>query len=369
MVVRLADRLGHEAREAWQRLRSLAVIIAQTSVAAGLAWVVADSATHSENPFFAPISAVVTLGTSTGKRYLRAVEMVLGVALGIGVGDALVFVIGTGGWQIAVLVAFAMAIAVVAKAQAMGVAQAASAAVLVASINPRGEIYFARVIDALVGGAVALVVMAIVLPVNPLAMVSRVARPALGVLIDGLADTARGLDRGDQKPAHDALIALSEGERKLDEFHEILPEGRETATLAPLRWRARAPLRRYVDSAEYIERAIRNARVLARRSVTLLRDGERAPPELARSVNGLAEAAKVVQRDLNRGQVPRDIHGRVTQAVRDATLAYHQRLGFSGTVVVAQIRAIATDLLGTTGLRHEQADREIRQAGGVLDRS
>ncbi|HEX5995814.1 MAG TPA: FUSC family protein [Jiangellales bacterium] len=367
-VVALPERVRTSVRDRWRRLRALAVVVAQSSVAAALAWGVADGLLHNPQPFFAPISAVVTLSISTGQRFRRAVELVLGVTLGIAIGDALIYLIGTGGWQIAVAVALAMTVTILAGGSAMVVTQAAISAVLVATLTPQQDgIYFSRAIDALVGGATALVVIAVLLPVNPLTVVSRVARPALGVLIDGLAATARGLAEGHPDRAHDALVKLSEGEVELEKFHQVLPQGREAATVAPLRWRARNALRQYVESAEYITRAVRNARVLARRAVTLLRDGEPRPKELAASVRALADAARVVRGDLDRGSVPTEAADLVKLAVHQASAAYRQGLGFSGNVVVAQIRAIATDLLGTTGLSHEEADREVRRAGGVPD--
>ncbi|GAA0384879.1 aromatic acid exporter family protein [Micromonospora gifhornensis] len=366
-AARLRARAAGAARERWQRLRALAVVVVQTSVAAAVSWAVASRAIGNPEPVFAPISAVITLGISTGQRYRRAVELVFGVALGIAVGDGLIWFIGTGGWQIGVAVALAMGAAVVAGGTAAVVGQSAASAVLIATLTPPTEgIYFSRVVDALIGGVVALVVMAVLLPVNPLTVVSRVAKPALGVLIDGLCGAARGLREQDDGPAHDALVLLSEGEDKLGAFHEILPEGQEAATMAPLRWHARNALRQYLDAAEYIERSIRNARVLARRTVTLLRDGEPSPPQLAESVAALAEAAKVIRRDLRRGRAPQEAVDLLCGAVREASAAYRQGVGFSGSVVVAQVRAIATDLLGTTGLTHDEADREVRRAGGLL---
>ncbi|SCL14448.1 Uncharacterized membrane protein YgaE, UPF0421/DUF939 family [Micromonospora nigra] len=363
----LRARAAEGLRERLQRLRALAVVVLQTSVAAAVSWTIASRLVGNPEPVFAPISAVITLGISTGQRYRRAVELVLGVALGVAVGDALIWFIGTGGWQIGVAVALAMVAAVAAGGSAAVVAQSAASAVLIATLTPPTEgIYFSRVVDALIGGVVALVVMAVLLPVDPLTVVSRAAKPALGVLIDGLRGAARGLREQDVAFADDALTLLSEGEGKLSEFHRILPEGQEAATMAPLRWHARGALRRYLESAEYLERSIRNARVLARRTVTLLRDGEPAPPPLGEAVAALADAADVIRHDLGRGHAPSGATDLLRRAVRAASAAHQQGLGFSGNVVVAQVRAIATDLLGTTGLTHDEADRDVRRAGGVL---
>lgn len=367
-VATLPERIRRSLRDRWNRLRALAVVVAQSAVAAALAWEIATKLVGNPEPFFAPVAAVVTLGIATGQRFRRAAELVLGVALGVALGDALLYVIGTGSWQLAVFVALAMTLTIFAGGSAMVVAQAAISAVLVGTMAPTQDgIYFARAVDALVGGGTALAVMAILLPVNPLTIVSRQARPALGILIDSLDAMARGLTEGDAEQAHQALVKLTEGEGQLAKFHETLPQGQEAATIAPVRWHARNALRQYVEAARYISRATQNTRVMARRTVTLIRDNEPRPKELAASVSALAEAAKVVRRDLRRGSVPQDAAEIALRAVREASTAYRHGLGFSGNVVVAQIRAIATDLLGTTGLRHEEADREVRRAGGVLD--
>jgi hypothetical protein len=94
-------------------LRSAWVAIAQTAAAAGFAWWITTAVLHHTRPIFAPISATIALGLNAGGRTRRAVEMVLGVALGIAVGDVLVDAIGTGPVQIGFVVLLAMSVAVV----------------------------------------------------------------------------------------------------------------------------------------------------------------------------------------------------------------------------------------------------------------
>ena len=59
-------------------------------MAAGLAWFVAHDLIGRPTPFFAPIAAVITLASSVGQRVRRTAELVLGVAIGIGIGDAII---------------------------------------------------------------------------------------------------------------------------------------------------------------------------------------------------------------------------------------------------------------------------------------
>jgi len=195
-------------------------------------------------------------------------------------------------------------------------------------------------------------------------VVSRKAGPAAGVLADGLEETATALRAGLADEADRALTKLNDGQVKLSEFRETLPESRETATVAPLRWRSRGALSRYVEAAEHLERAMGNARVLARRVVTLIHDQEPVPECLPEAVRLLAEATRELRQSLSRGASEHKVADRAVEAVTRASEAYREGIGFSGSAIVAQIRAIATDLLGTADLSHAQANELVRRTAG-----
>ena len=78
------------------RLRSKSFAIAQCALAAGIAWFIAADLLGHQTPFFAPIAAVVSLGTSYGQRLRRVAEVTIGVAVGVLLGDLLVFWLGSG---------------------------------------------------------------------------------------------------------------------------------------------------------------------------------------------------------------------------------------------------------------------------------
>src|SRR4051794_1026074 len=129
------------------------MLAVQSGVAAGLAWWVARDLLHHPRPFFAPIAAVIVLSASVGQRWRRAGELVVGVALGIGVADLLILLIGVGVVQIALVVGLAIAAAIVVGGGTVALSQAASSAVLVATLTPTdGGQHFERFVDALVGG-------------------------------------------------------------------------------------------------------------------------------------------------------------------------------------------------------------------------
>ena len=125
-------------------------------MAASLAWLVATEVVGHSQPFFAPISAVVTLGLTTGQRRRRAIELAIGVSVGIAIADALVAAIGTGTWQVGVVVALAMVAATLVGGGPLLASQAGASAVLVATLLPPGQAGgIDRCVDALIGGPVS----------------------------------------------------------------------------------------------------------------------------------------------------------------------------------------------------------------------
>ena len=76
--------------------------IAQSAAAAGAAWEIALQIPGHGQPFFAPIAAVIGLGAQRGRRGRQAIEMIVGVGIGILVGAALIALAGAGAWQIVV---------------------------------------------------------------------------------------------------------------------------------------------------------------------------------------------------------------------------------------------------------------------------
>ena len=97
--VSFSDRLRHRLLSGIHRLRSVWWQIVRTAVAAIVAWFLAVLILGHERPAFAPIAAVISLGLAVGERSKRVVELTLGVALGVAIGDLLVSVIGVGALQ------------------------------------------------------------------------------------------------------------------------------------------------------------------------------------------------------------------------------------------------------------------------------
>jgi uncharacterized membrane protein YgaE (UPF0421/DUF939 family) len=338
-------------------------------VAAALAWFVAHEVIGRQTPFFAPIAAVITLASSVGQRARRTVELVVGVAIGIGLGDAIILLIGTGPWQIGLVVLLAIMVAAAVGGGTPLVVQSASSAVLVATLTATTGPPYTRFFDALVGGAVGLLVMTILLPLNPLTVVRRAADPALEALARGLRAIAEGLASADADAVRAALAQLRAAEGNFAAFAQATAAASENVAFAPARWRSRGALSQYVDGADQLTYALRNIRVLARRVITALDDKEQIPACLPMSITLLADAVDLLRQEWARGAEPEATRERALRAAAESGRAYDEGVGFSGGVVVAQVRTTVTDLLRATGLDYAEAPRLVRRAVGWHGRS
>jgi hypothetical protein len=248
------------------------------------------------------------------------------------------------------------------------VMQSASSAVLVATLTSATGLPWTRFFDALVGGGVGLVVMTVLLPLNPLTVVQRAADPALRALADGLRDVAAALRAADRDEIEATLVRLRAAETSFADFSTAVTAARENVAFAPARWHTRGPLAQYVLGAPQVTYALRNVRVLIRRVSTGLADQEKMPDVLATAIGLLGDAVDLLRQEWAKGAEPIAARQRALSAVGEAAKAYDDGLGFSGGVVVAQVRSAATDLLRASGVEFAEAPRLVRRAAGWHNR-
>jgi uncharacterized membrane protein YgaE (UPF0421/DUF939 family) len=343
------------ARKSVRRLQTSALPIIQCALAAGLAWWVATTVIGHHAPFFAPIAAVVSLGLSLGARLRRSFELVAGVTVGIGIGDLIISGIGSGPWQISLVVVLAMSVAVLLNSGPIFSMQAGNSAVLVATlIPPGGSGGPDRMIDALVGGLVGIAVVAII-PTHPVRRARKDAASILGTASEVLQLVADGLVANDPDPIVKALQKARATQGAIDGLRSNLLGGREISRISPLYWNSRPRLERLMATADPIDNAMRNIRVLARRSLTLVRDDEILDPRLVAQVERLSKAVEVLEDMIlaEPGEQPDQAEAaRVLRSVaKELKPAIVENAGLSSTVVFAQIRSLVVDLLQVAGMK------------------
>ncbi|MDM4721064.1 FUSC family protein [Micromonospora sp. WMMA1363] len=373
-IAEAVNQLHHlgkaNVRDRLHRVRMALGLAVQAGLAAGLSWLAAHELLGNPQPVFAPISAVGTLAVSVGQRFRRTIELIIGVGAGVAVGDLLIYLLGTGPWQLGLVVTSAIILTVFAGASVAIVIQSAATAVLIVTLSPSIEdLEIPRFVDALVGGSVALLVTALLLPLNPLRVLNRAARPALDLLAAQLDVAADGLRDRDRDKAQGALERLRDNKEELATFGEAIEGAKETAMLSPARWHRRDELTHYAEAADPVDRAMRNSGTLIRRAVTLIEDEEPVPEPMPDAVAHLAESVRLLKHEFAQGVEPEKARERSLRAVSEAGRAYGEGVGFSGSVVIAQVRTTASDLLVASGISQEEANRLVRRSFGEMNRS
>ncbi|MEZ0578185.1 aromatic acid exporter family protein [Nocardioides sp. MH1] len=350
---RMWTRSRMSVRGRVQRWRSKGFAVAQCAVAAGVAWWVATEVLGHVSPFFAPIAAVVSLGTSYGQRLRRVVEVAFGVAIGVFIADLLVRWIGTGAWQLAFIVALAMSAALLLDAGILFVTQAAVQSIVVATLVPDPDAALTRWTDALVGGAVALVA-ATVVPAAPLRRPREQAAAVARKTAELLRAASHMMVDGEPDPALDLLADARATDRMIRELQAAAEEGVSVVASSPFRVRHREGIRRMVELVDPLDRALRSTRVLVRQTAVAAYRHRPVPSSYADLTADLALAVEAVADELAQDRMAVEARPAVL-AVGDATGLVERAESLSGDAILAQLRSIVVDLLLVTGMGQLEA--------------
>jgi uncharacterized membrane protein YgaE (UPF0421/DUF939 family) len=333
--------------------------VAQAAVAAMLAWLIAHRALGHSQPFFAPIAAAITLSTSRIQRSRRIAQLIMGVLLGIGIAELLVAILGATTVALGVIVFATMLIALAIGfgffAEGMMFAnQAAAAAILIVTLHRSGT-GSERVVDALVGGAVALVIGVLLFPAHPLSLLEEAERDVLRSLARMLERVCEAL-RTNRPAPHD--FALEKGY----EIHQLLAalaRARSTARanvrVAPRRWRLRAAVNAEIRRTAQLD-LLANAVLGLVRAATRPLDRERPLPD------GLQERIASLGSTIQRlSATPQPWPPRVLEQARAvATAANTEAMGGGASragVLAWIVAATAGDLVRVLDLPPEIAAR------------
>jgi uncharacterized membrane protein YgaE (UPF0421/DUF939 family) len=331
----------HRARG---RARATFRPILQTAAAAVAAWYLALLLTPDSRPAFASIAAVITLGASYGQRASRAAQLAGGVIIGITMADLIVQLIGVGGPQIGVMVLLAMTAARALGGGELLVSEAGVSAILLVTLDPNTGGHFSpdRMIEAAIGGAVALAISSLVFPPDPELEVGRAAQSVFTGLARSLERVATGLDQREPGAAEEGLVEARALDPLVRELGEALRRGEETALLAPPRRTSRVPLQRYARSLDQLDLAVRDTRVLARHAVRTLRADDDISPELPSAVRELVLA---VWELAGAYDDPTRVPSARGHAVAAAELAAHPGVStLEAAQIFGQVRSTAVDL-------------------------
>jgi uncharacterized membrane protein YgaE (UPF0421/DUF939 family) len=357
------------------RLREGWPFVAEATAAATAAWVIDTRFLGQPRPFFAPAAALIVLGQVRGQRLLRAVEVVLGVAGGVLLADAVAGALGRNTTlTIFIVTGLTLTLAVAVGGSAVFIVQSAVSAIYVAVVAPpTSGLIPHRFFDALVGGGVAVVVSQVVVFRDPLARLMRQTAATFDELASILEHTASAIDRRDPTMARQALDQARRADRSVEDLRNAVSAAREAVWF-------RLDRQRHLDSVDIVDTASRQLdlvqrgiRVLARTGVTVARLPAVPPPEAGAAIRSLATAVEAVKQSLNRrvagasdSQPHLDLaEVAALEAVRTAGQLVPDVASLPVVSIVGQLRMSAIDLLRGAGRDDIEALSRVDEALGL----
>jgi hypothetical protein len=332
--------------------------IVQQTAAAAIAWALAVWVLHRDSPFFAPIAAVIGLNATLGRRGSNAVRLLVGVLLGITVGEVAVTVAGGGIWTLTVATFVAMVLANLLDGARIVVAQAAISAILVTAFGDTAE-GVDRLVEALIGGGVALLFSQVVFSPEPLRLLRRAEGDVLARVARALHLTAQALEHDDPEAADQALATVRGLRDRLSDL-ATMRKASDRIVRHSVTWRSRkGPVVQERESAEQLD-------LLAASCVVLTRTAMATPPD-RRST--LAPAVRELGRAIDElAGEPGDRATRQRAAERALDLA-RWATEHAGSVAIqsatagadAAVRMLALDVMVFAGVEPAQA-REALEA-------
>lgn len=332
-----------------------------STMAATIAWLIAKQVGDHPDPFFAPLAAVIALNAPLGERGLNTLRLLTGVVVGIAVGGITVGLLGGGYVALALAVFVAMAIARLLGGFRIVIAQAAAGAILaVASIGTMSGID--RLIDALIGGGVALAFSQVFFTPQPVALLRRAQAGLLQEMALALQMNAEAIERDDGQLARQAVIALRELRNQMGELARLRTASRRVARHSLL-WRSQLPqVIRESEEATHLELLGGSCLMLARVSmVTSIRDG----PVIASSIADLAAALVGLGNGLG-ARVARQRAAETALRVAQGLPTPDGEMDPALIAIITATRLVAIDVMTYAGVEPNQVHAALEAGDGAV---
>jgi uncharacterized membrane protein YgaE (UPF0421/DUF939 family) len=337
-----------------RRYRLPAWLALQATAAATAAWLVANLVHGEDQPFFAPVAAVVALTAPRGERGLKAIQVLLGVFLGIMVGEIVIVAMGAGYGRLAIAAFVSLFIATSIGNTRLAVTQAGVSAVLTV-IAAGGEAGWHRLLDAAIGGGVALIFTQVIFSPEPVALLRQAEASALREIARGLSETADALRGTDKDAAARAVDTLRALRTRLGELARLRSAGSRVARRSAIWQSQRDHIAREKDAADRLELIAGGCVLLARVAFEAMPPGREALAERIRALGALLDRLADAPGD-------RDVR---QQAVGDA-LAVSRPLGAGDpsdrelAAVSSIVAVVVRDILLFAGLTPLEAAKAMR---------
>ena len=347
--------LRQGVRRAARRARGSTPAIVVTALTCGVAYLVSMYLLGQPYPIFAPIIVWIALGFLLDRPPRRVAEIGFGSTLGVLMGEAMVVTFGHGVVQVVVVIIIASVVARFLDGADLFTSQAAVQSLVVTTL-PASLLHggaFGRWAEALVGCTLAILVSTF-LRRDPGRRARLLGSSVLSDLASILESTANGLAAGDRRPVDDALAMGRGTQSAIDDWHEAAQTAQDIIRINPALWSQRRAAQDEVHAAEMGDRAVRNARVVARLSIGVA-DAEGPSPMVSGHVRRLGVAARLLSHAHRADQVPTGAREVLESVSRELSPTLHSLGGWRAQMVESLLRSLAVDLLQVAGVTHGQA--------------
>lgn len=350
---------------AW-RTRKALIPAATAAIASVAAYAFASIILGHSEPYFAATSALITLGFGRDPQIRKALEVSIGVTLGILVGDSLQTLLGQGYWQGVIVVFVTIILARFIDSGVIFTTQMSIQSVLIVLLPIPDGGPFDRSLDAVIGGVIAIAITMIT-PVSLRKDTVSGMRELFATINDVLRELSDALRTHESRSGWAALIEARGLQSQIDTVRSAIATADQAATYSPTRRSARQDLEEMSRTLEKTDLAVRSLRVIARRVITVIDElDSRATSaddvaKMSDWFSDAADAVAVLGRSVSEPAAPgrhrslsvaRDALGAVTTKLTPTHLGANT---LHGEALVMMCRPMMVDFLEATGSDHAEA--------------
>ncbi len=354
---------------AW-RARKALIPAATSAIAAVAAYAFAAIIFGHSEPYFAATSALISLGFGRDPHIRKALEVAIGVTLGILVGDTLQALLGQGYWQGVIVVFVTIILARFIDSGVIFTTQMSIQAVLVVLLPLPVEGPLSRSVDAVIGGVIAIAIT-MLMPVSFRKEAVAGMRELFTSITATLRELSSALEEQDSRSSWVALIEARGLQSKIDSVRAELSRADQTATYSPTQRSARQDLQEMSRTLEKTDLAVRSLRIIARRVITVIDEFDTKSPKgddlqrMSAWFSDAADAIGILGRSVAEPVAPgrhrslsvaRNALGAATTKLTPHNLGANT---LHGEALVMMCRPMMVDFIEATGSDHHEASNYL----------
>ena len=339
--------------KALSRVRDSLWQIMQLVLASSVAYLIARFGLGHPVPLLAVTVAISSLGFARDTRPGRVATTALAMVMGVVLSETSLALFGSGAAQLTAVILVALLLARLISPNPTFALTVAIQATLVQLLDAPTGGDFARVIDGLIGGLVALAFTALV-PRNPIRLARADSRLLFATIKETLAKLREVLLTTDKLTADLALENIRQTQPLIDNWKSSLESAAAITKVSPFyRW-----AQKEIDDQKVLfaglDLATRNLRVITRRIDYVLQD-QKPRPELAALISKALIAVDLLEQSLDDFSLRAKAQKYLLKLIRQLDPKTIEGAGLSDQVVFMQIRPMIVDLAIAAGVEAEQA--------------